>query len=94
MTPDTAVSLGVLVALVGCFVGLAGWLSARDKRTGDDREWRGAVNAKLDVIVGIKTDVERIEKVQGCHAERIARVEASSASAHKRLDEHLKGDGT
>lgn len=83
---ETVFSIGGLIALVGCFVGLAGWLSARDKRTGDDREWRGEVNAKLDVIVGIKTDVERLEKTVNCHGERLAKVEASATQAHKRID--------
>lgn len=86
MTQNSALSIGLLIALIGCFVGLAGWLSARDKRTGDDREWRGEVNAKLDVIVGIKADVERVEKTTNCHGERLAKVEASATQAHKRID--------
>lgn len=27
-----AVDIGLLIAVVGCFVGLGGWLSGRDKR--------------------------------------------------------------
>ncbi|WP_312694332.1 hypothetical protein [Caproiciproducens sp.] len=87
------VELGALIAVIGCFVGLAGWLAGRDKRIANDAEWRGTINAKLDVIVGIKSDVERLEVTVSNHGERIKAVESSASQAHRRIDE-LKGEFT
>ncbi|MCX7614400.1 MAG: hypothetical protein N2Z65_01430 [Clostridiales bacterium] len=78
--------ISVLVAIVGCFIGLAGWLSGRDKKIAGDAEWKGMINGKLDVIVGISKNLECLdEKVQG-HAERLTAVEESAKQAHKRID--------
>ena len=48
------IEITVLIAVVGCFVGLAGWLSGRDKKISGESKWRGSVDAKLDAIMGIK----------------------------------------
>lgn len=85
------VEIGVLLAVIGCLVGLAGWLTGRDKKITGDAEWRGQVNGKLDVIVGIRNDVDNLDHKVEAHGERIAKVEASASSAHKRLDEIVKG---
>ena len=85
---DYYISIGTLIAVVGCFVGLAGWLAGRDKRIVNDAEWRGTVNTKLDIIVvGIKSEVEEIKNTVGNHGERITAVESSAIQAHKRIDE-------
>ena len=55
-----SVEISLIIALVGCFVGLAGWLSGRDKRLSSDSEWKGEVNAKLDLAVGIRNDHEEL----------------------------------
>lgn len=81
-----SITISVLIALVGCFVGLAGWLSKRDGKIAGDAEWRGGVNAKLDVIVGIKTDVAQLDGIVHTHGERLTAVEASSKQAHLRID--------
>lgn len=54
------VEISIIIALVGCFVGLAGWLSGRDKRLSSDSEWKGEVNAKLDLAIGIRNDHEEL----------------------------------
>lgn len=86
MTPDIAISIGSLIAVVGCVVGLAGWLDKRDSRVGDDHEWRGRVDAKLDVACGIRGDVESIKEDVRTLGERVAKCEAkceaSASSAH------------
>ena len=56
MTENIGISL--LIAVIGCFVGLAGWLKSRDGKIANDAEWKGQVNAKLDGILGIRSDVE------------------------------------
>lgn len=86
------VTLSSLIAIAGCFVGLAGWLAGRDKRISNDAEWRGSVNAKLDMIVGIKSDVERIDHTVTVQGERLAKVESSASQAHHRIDEIVKGE--
>ena len=82
-----AVDIGMLFGLAGCLVGAAGWLSGRDKRVSSDAQWRGTVDAKLDLIVGIRSDVAAHERVLSDHGERIKAVESSAAQAHHRIDE-------
>lgn len=85
--------LSIIIALVGCFVGLAGWLSGRDKKIIGDAEWRGGVNAKLDQIININTDVKCLETGQKNQGERLTAVEESAKQAHKRIDRIEKGGG-
>ena len=54
------VEISMLIAIAGCFVGLAGWLSGRDKKISSDSEWKGEVNAKLDLAIGIRQDHEEL----------------------------------
>lgn len=66
MTMAGVISLvSVLIAMVGCFVGLAGWLSGRDKRLSKDAEWKGMVNTKLDLAIGIRNDHDELKKTVG-----------------------------
>ena len=80
-------TISALIALVGCFVGLAGWLSGRDKKISNDAEWKGAINAKLDVICGVTQDIKKVEETVSDHGERLSAVEASAKQAHHRIDE-------
>ena len=83
-------TVSVLIALVGCFVGLAGWLSGRDKKIQNDSEWKGTVNAKLDSILSASgAQSERLDKLENDFSELsedIAALEQSVKSAHHRLD--------
>lgn len=36
-------TVSIMIALVGCFVGLAGWLHGRDSKLSNDSEWKGRV---------------------------------------------------
>jgi hypothetical protein len=85
------VELSLLIAVIGCVVGLAGWLTNRDKSRDGNAEWRGEVNGKLDGIMGIRSQVDKLDERVNEQGERIAVVEASAKSAHHRLDEHLEG---
>jgi len=80
------IEIGLLIAIIGCAAGIAGWVRKRDGKLTNDAEWRGQVNGKLDVIVGIRNDVDTLDKKLDSHTERIAKLEASVSSAHKRLD--------
>ena len=77
MTNNIEISL--LIAMVGCFVGLAGWLSGRDKKIANDAEWKGSVNAKLDTIhndiSGVNGEIRDIKATLANHGERIRAVE-------------------
>ena len=46
------IEITLLIAMLGGLVGLAGWLSGRDKKIANDSKWRGGVDAKLDTILG------------------------------------------
>lgn len=85
------IDLGMMLAVIGGLVGVGGWFSGRDKNLSNDAEWRGGVNAKLDIIVGIKQDVEDLHKDVKGHEGRLAAAESSAKQAHKRLDEHIHG---
>ena len=86
MTPDTSFSLSVIIALLGCFVGLAGWILGRDTRIINDSEWKGMVNAKLDMAIGLRKDHDELQDRHNQHSERIGRVEESMKGAHRRID--------
>ncbi|MEA4876037.1 hypothetical protein [Anaerorhabdus sp.] len=89
MDQNTSITLGLLFAIIGCFVGLAGWISNRDKKIANDSEFKGAVNAKLDAVLGIRTEVKKIEDDLKEMNKKIVVVEESTKSAHKRIDEHI-----
>ena len=86
MSADTTFSFSVLIAIVGCFVGLAGWLHARDSKISNDAEWKGNVNAKLDMAIGLRKDHDELEEKHNSNTERIGRVEESTKAAHRRID--------
>lgn len=87
MDPNTIAMLGILGTIIGCFVGLAGWLSGRDKKIANDSEWKGVVNTKLDIILGVKDTVDCISKEVSGHGERLGKVEESAKQAHLRITE-------
>ena len=81
-----SIEISILIALIGCFVGIGGWFKGRDSKIAADAEWKGTVNAKLDVIVGIKENVEEIEARIAEFDRRIVAVEQSNISILKSLD--------
>lgn len=90
MESFNVVEISTIIAIVGCFVGLAGWLTSRDKKLVSDAHWRGSVDAKLDLIVGIKSDMTDIKSLLGNHSERIVVVENKLARLQKNMDELKK----
>ena len=81
------IGISLLIAVIGCFIGLAGWLKSRDGKIANDAEWKGQVNAKLDGILGIRSDVEDIDKRVREHDKQITSARERADSAHKRIDE-------
>jgi len=78
------VEIGLLIAVVGCFVGLAGWLSKRDSKISNDAEWKGKVDAKLDSIQGGVSGInERMSKMEGKVEEHETRITVLEKGAGK-----------
>jgi len=83
-------TIGILGTVIGCFIALAGWLSTRDKKISNDSEWKGGINAKLDILLGIKSDVDCLSNTVSKHGEKIVEIEQSAKSAHNRIDEIVR----
>lgn len=81
------VEISILLAVLSGFVGLAGWFGGRDKRIAGDAEWRGSVNAKLDVIVGIRRDLDHITASLSANTERLAKLESGFAQLQQKVAE-------
>ena len=73
-----SIEIGLLFSAIACFIGLLGYLINRDKKIMNDSEWRGTVNAKLDVIIGVKEDVKEVKQ----------RLEEHSQHAEAKLQNH------
>lgn len=80
----------VIITVIGCFIGLSGWLTARENRISKDGEWKGMVNAKLESIDGVSNKFEKIDCDLKNYEGRIQYLEASVSLDHKRLDDHMK----
>ena len=80
------IELGVIIAVIGCVIGALGYVAGRDKKIANDAEWRGEVNAKLDVIVGISRDMASMRITMTEYESRISSLESDVKSAHSRLD--------
>lgn len=91
---DTS-TVSIIIAIVGCAIEISGWVGKKQGISSKDAEWRGTLNAKLGNIMasvtGLRGDVERIDRRLLEHGERIAKVEASASSLHKRIDGIEKG---
>ena len=74
-----SVEIGLLIAIIGCFIGLAGWLASRDKKLSTDSEWKGMVNTKLDLAIGIRQDHEELRQ-------RVTKLEKQSAGMQHDID--------
>lgn len=92
------IEIGLLCTVLGAILALAGWLGNRDKKIANDSEWKGVVNTKLDLAIGIRKDFDALSKKHDEdvsalderireHGKEIAAVKESAKSAHKRLDD-------
>ena len=80
---DIATVIGIIVGLVGILTGISGWLSARDKKTDKDAEWKGTVNAKLDMIISLNTKMANAEGKLQDHETRICILEKENESGKR-----------
>lgn len=56
------IEIGLLITVISCFLGILGYLTNRDKKIMNDSEWKGTVNAKLDIIIGVKEDIKEVKE--------------------------------
>ena len=88
------IEITILIAIVGCFISLAGWLAAREKKISNDGEWRGKVNTSLqnisDKLDNIKVDFGGFRNTLQDHEKRLAHVEGIAEDNQKNI-ERLEG---
>ena len=89
------INTGVLIAVIGCIVGLAGWLRNHDTDNAKETNNMTTVVVKLENIrVGIsdlKSDLKRTAEDLQSIDHRLTVVEESTKQAHKRINE-IKGE--
>lgn len=89
------VNTGVLIALIGCIVGLAGWLRNHDSDQEKETSNMTTVIVKLENIRGsisdLKSDLKRTAADLKGIDRRLTVVEESTKQAHKRINE-IKGE--
>lgn len=67
--------IGIIATIIGAIGTLYGLLSKRDTKIANDSEWKGTVNTKLDMILGIRDTVSNIETQVNNHETRITVLE-------------------
>lgn len=89
------INTGVLIALIGCIVGLAGWLRNHDSDNEKETSNMTTVIVKLENIRGsisdLKLDLKRTAEDLQSIDRRLTVVEESTKQAHKRINE-IKGE--
>jgi len=58
----------------------------RDTKISNDAEWKGMVNSKPDMAIGLRKDHDEFEEKNNNNTERIGHVEESTKAAHRRID--------
>lgn len=86
MSPDTTFSVSILIAIAGCFVGLTGWLRSRDSKIIEDAEWKGTVNTKLDLVIGLRKDYSELSDKLNDLNERVGRIEELTKGLGKTVE--------
>lgn len=90
-----SVNTGVLIALIGCIVGLAGWLRNHDSDNERETSNMTTVIVKLEnirvSISDLKLDLKRTAEDLQSIDRRLTVVEESTKQAHKRINE-IKGE--
>lgn len=89
------INTGVLIALIGCIVGLAGWLRNHDSDNAKETSNMTTVIVKLENIRGsisdLKLDLKRTAEDLQSIDRRLTVVEESTKQAHNRINE-IKGE--
>ena len=78
-----------LITVIGCFVALAGWLASRDKKLSSDSEWKGTINAKLDVLLTSTQDMGRSHETLKCQVSAQGELLAAVKQNQENLDHRV-----
>lgn len=81
--------VSILIAAIGCIVGVGGWLSNRDSKMSQANQWRGRVDTKLDTIYSsiqlIAVKLETLQKTVIEHGERLVMNETNILDIRQRV---------
>lgn len=82
--------LDIILAILAGVIGVLGFQSSREKDVGVEAQWRGNVDAKLDLIIQLQTEVHKLADTVSTFEGRIVTLENSVRACHRRLDETSK----
>lgn len=83
---EITVIIGIVSGLTAIIVSISSILSKREQRASTMSEIRTELRTISGNVNDIKTDMKELKTTVSYHAERLALVEASTKSAHKRID--------
>lgn len=81
-----AIEIGVIFAVIGCIIGVAGWLSGRDKSIRENAVWHANVENKLDKLLNAIERIEAMDEILREHEQKIIKIRDNAEFAHERLD--------
>lgn len=71
----TTITISAIIAIVGCFIGISGWLRARDAKVDREGEFKGTVNTKLDTIIAdAKENARQHQELYAYHNDHETRI--------------------
>ena len=83
---EITVIIGIISGLTAIIVSISSMLSKREQKASAMSEIRTELRTISGNVNDIKTDMKELKTTVSYHAERLALVEASTKSAHKRID--------
>lgn len=87
MTFENTVSvISFLVMIIGCGIGISGYLARAKNESVHLGEMRGLLDGIREGVDSIRVEQKSIEHTLSALSNKIAAVEASDKSAHRRID--------
>lgn len=83
---EIAVLIGVISGIVAIIVSVSSILTKREQKASTMAEIRSELKTISTNVTDIKADMKEMKATVSNHAERLAMVEQSAKSAHKRID--------
>lgn len=85
-----SIEMSLLIAVIGAAIGIMGAITALKKDSKSQGVIEASISSKVDYIAhgvdDIKLEIRDQARKIEAHNERLARVEESAKSAHKRID--------
>lgn len=83
---STVAVISFLAVLIGCAVGISGYLSKTKREAENSGEMKGILDNIREGVDLIRIDQKAMQNTLSELSTRIASVEASDKAAHKRID--------